>query len=243
MKLYIDYKAIVHGCKVEFNGDWDYEVFDGKDWHTVNLKQKNKEAYMLTYKNKMQPIEVKSSGRLILQVGIEEPDEARKRKGKWTQSRKGTQMTSSNCGESNHKVRSCYKLINLNTKKNYKKSVLKIMHVQRKVKCQYLTMNVGPDVEAATQEFEPYGPNVENEEDRPLRSITRVVPTGARKIQFYGDHTDASVPTNLPYSLIKTTWKDKEAIFAGHVQMQTKNKRIKKLGVNGRGQPALDLIF
>ncbi|KAH0656263.1 hypothetical protein KY285_031145 [Solanum tuberosum] len=35
MKLYIDYKAITHGCKLEFNGDWDYEVSDGEDWHTV----------------------------------------------------------------------------------------------------------------------------------------------------------------------------------------------------------------
>ncbi|KAH0645324.1 hypothetical protein KY284_033208 [Solanum tuberosum] len=59
----------------------------------------------------------------------------------------------------------------------------------------------GPDVEAgteaATQEF-----------DHTLRAEklkTRVVPTGARKIQFYGDHTSASVPTNLPYSPVKTT--------------------------------------
>ena len=39
-----------------------------------------------------------------------EPDEARKRKGEWSQSRKGTQMTCNNCGESNHNVKSCYKV-------------------------------------------------------------------------------------------------------------------------------------
>ena len=40
MKLYIDYMALAHTCKVEFNGDWGYEVSDGEDRHTVNLKEK-----------------------------------------------------------------------------------------------------------------------------------------------------------------------------------------------------------
>ncbi|KAK4345250.1 hypothetical protein RND71_035426 [Anisodus tanguticus] len=34
-----------------------------------------------------------------------ELDEARKRKGEWSQFRKGTQMTCSNCGEPNHNAR------------------------------------------------------------------------------------------------------------------------------------------
>ena len=41
MKLNIDYKVIAHSCKVGFNGDWGYEVSDGEDRHTVNLKRKN----------------------------------------------------------------------------------------------------------------------------------------------------------------------------------------------------------
>uniref|UniRef100_A0A3Q7J9Q9 Transposase MuDR plant domain-containing protein n=1 Tax=Solanum lycopersicum TaxID=4081 RepID=A0A3Q7J9Q9_SOLLC len=190
---------------------------------------KFKEAYMLTYKNKMQPVRgqkfwkvdpssamlptnvVKQLGRPKMKRN-REPDEARKRKGEWSQSRKGTQMTCNNCGESNHNVRSCYK-------------------------------------------FEPYGPNVEDEEDPPLRPMViceselraeklkkRVVPIGARKIQFYGDHTGASVPTNLPYSPIKTTWKGKEAVPAGHVQMQAKKKRIKMMGVKGRNPVVDDLL-
>ena len=134
MKLYIDYRAIAHSCKVEFNRDWVYEVSDGEDRHTVNLKQKtctcriwdlsgipypyaikalthkkvdpiieihwwySKEAYMITYKNKMQPVRgqkfwkvdpssamlphnvVKQLGRPIMKRN-REPDEARKRKG------------------------------------------------------------------------------------------------------------------------------------------------------------------
>ncbi|WMV30596.1 hypothetical protein MTR67_023981 [Solanum verrucosum] len=127
-----------------------------------------------------------------------ESDEARKRKGEWSQSRKGTQMTCSNYGEPNHNVRSCYK--------KGKRPMSDNEH----------------ETEAATQEFEPYGLDVEDEEDPALRPMviceselkaeklkTRVVPTGARKTQFYGDHTGASVPTNLPYSPVKSTWKGK----------------------------------
>ncbi|KAL3379972.1 hypothetical protein AABB24_000553 [Solanum stoloniferum] len=71
---------------------------------------------------------------------------------------------------------------------------------------------------AETREFEPYGPDVENEEDPPLRPMMiceselraeklkiETIPTGTRKIQFAGDYTGASVPTNLPYSPIKNT--------------------------------------
>jgi len=55
------------------------------------------------------PDVVKQLGRPKMKRN-KEPDEARKRKGEWSQSRKGTQMTCSNCGESNHNVRSCYKV-------------------------------------------------------------------------------------------------------------------------------------
>ncbi|PHU24996.1 hypothetical protein BC332_03328 [Capsicum chinense] len=78
-------------------------------------------------------------------------------------------------------------------------------------------------IQAATQDFEPYGPDVGNEENSPLRLMvypeseswvekfmTRGVPTGTRKIIFTGDHTGVSVPINLPYSPVKTTWKGKK---------------------------------
>ncbi|PHT76247.1 hypothetical protein T459_19769 [Capsicum annuum] len=75
-------------------------------------------------------------------------------------------------------------------------------------------------IKVATQDFEPYGPDVGNKKDPPLRPMvypesessveklmTRGVPTGTRKISFTGDHTGVLVPTNLPYSPINTTWK------------------------------------
>ncbi|KAL3347807.1 hypothetical protein AABB24_021452 [Solanum stoloniferum] len=51
---------------------------------------------------------VKQMGRPIMKRN-REPDEARKRKSEWSQSRKDTQMTCGNCCEPNHYVRSCYK--------------------------------------------------------------------------------------------------------------------------------------
>ncbi|KAK4708248.1 hypothetical protein R3W88_029173 [Solanum pinnatisectum] len=62
---------------------------------------------------------------------------------------------------------------------------------------------------------------------------TRIVPTGSRKIEFAGDHTGASMPTNMSYSPIKTTWKGKEDVSAGHVQMKAKKKRIKMMRLRG----------
>uniref|UniRef100_M1C9H8 Transposon MuDR mudrA n=1 Tax=Solanum tuberosum TaxID=4113 RepID=M1C9H8_SOLTU len=133
-----------------------------------------------------------------------EPDEARKRKVEWSQSRKGTQMTCGNCCEPNHNVRSCYK--------ERKKTNV----------CEY-EIEAGTQEsifrsQAETQEFELYKPDVENEEDLPLRPKmiceselraeklkTETVPTGTRKIQFVGDNTGASMPTNLTYSPIKNT--------------------------------------
>ncbi|KAH0650630.1 hypothetical protein KY285_030722 [Solanum tuberosum] len=38
MKLYNDYRAIAHGCTLNFNGDYGYEVSEGDDRHTVNLE-------------------------------------------------------------------------------------------------------------------------------------------------------------------------------------------------------------
>ena len=109
MKLYIDYRVMTHNCKMEFNGEWVYEVSDGA--HAIKAlthKKVNpiteihwwysKEVYMLTYKNKMQPVRGQkfwkvdpSSAMLPLDVVKQlgrpklkrdrELNEARKRKG------------------------------------------------------------------------------------------------------------------------------------------------------------------
>ncbi|WMV39136.1 hypothetical protein MTR67_032521 [Solanum verrucosum] len=104
--------------------------------------------------------------------------------------------------------------------------------------------DVEAETEAATQEFEPYGPDVENEEDPHLRSMViceselraeklkrRVVPTGARKIQFYGDHIGASVPTNLPYSLIKQHEMAKKLSLMDMCRCRQKTKEPRSWGL------------
>lgn len=53
--------------------------------------------------------------------------------------------------------------------------------------------------------------------------------TGTRKINFMGDHTGA-MPTNLPYSPQKLTWKGKEAMTTTQLQAE-KEKMICKLKV------------
>ncbi|KAF3636046.1 hypothetical protein FXO37_25674 [Capsicum annuum] len=50
--------------------------------------------------------------------------------------------------------------------------------------------------------------------------MTRGISTGTRKISFTGDHTGVSVPTNLPYSSVKTTWRGKKAVPSGQLQME-----------------------
>ncbi|KAF3643882.1 Feruloyl CoA ortho-hydroxylase 2 [Capsicum annuum] len=50
--------------------------------------------------------------------------------------------------------------------------------------------------------------------------MTRGILIGTRKISFTGDHTGVSVPTNLPYSSVKTTWRGKKAVSSGQLQME-----------------------
>ncbi|XP_070030188.1 uncharacterized protein LOC107801802 [Nicotiana tabacum] len=40
LMLYNDYRAIAHYCKVEFNGDFGYEITQGDDRHTLDLEHK-----------------------------------------------------------------------------------------------------------------------------------------------------------------------------------------------------------
>ncbi|XP_060200585.1 uncharacterized protein LOC132628838 [Lycium barbarum] len=157
-------RAIAHYCKVEYNGDYGYEISEGEDRHIVDLSQKrctcrvwklsgipcphaikailydkgehmdemhwfySKEAYSLTYKNKLQPVRGQQFWKITEAQAMEpsdiaktvgrpkerrnrEPDEARKRKGEWSLSRRGLVMTCSKCGGENHNARGCFKVV------------------------------------------------------------------------------------------------------------------------------------
>ncbi|XP_055812088.1 uncharacterized protein LOC129882009 [Solanum dulcamara] len=176
----------------------------------------SKEAYMLTYKQKIQPVrgqmfwKVNPSNAMlppdvVKQVGRpkvkrnREPDEASKRKGEWSQSRKGTQMTCSNCGEPNHNKKGCYKEKSAENNAYSKKELTSTSSQSRKMGSEYETQTGTQEStfqpQAATQEFEPYDPDVGNEEDPPLKIMvicesdlrteklkTRIVSTGTKNI-------------------------------------------------------------
>ncbi|XP_019260651.1 PREDICTED: uncharacterized protein LOC109238624 [Nicotiana attenuata] len=113
MKLYHDYRAISHACTLNFNGDNDYEITEGKDKHTVNLEKKrctcrlrdlsgipcphaikalmhekielmtqkhwwySKEAYLLTYKYKIQPVREVQFWKVLRSQDMEPPELSR----------------------------------------------------------------------------------------------------------------------------------------------------------------------
>nr|XP_018623654.1 uncharacterized protein LOC104088307 [Nicotiana tomentosiformis] len=58
--------------------------------------------------------------------------------------------------------------------------------------------------------------------------------TVTRKINFMGDHTGA-VPTNLPYSPKKLTWKGKEAMTSTQLQAEIEEMIGKLKARRGRG--------
>ncbi|XP_018632385.1 uncharacterized protein [Nicotiana tomentosiformis] len=84
----------------------------------------SKEVYLLTYKHKPQPVRGEIFWKIDPSQAMEPPelvklagrpkvkrdrqkDEAIKRKGLWSQSRKGRGMTCSKCGETTHNARTC----------------------------------------------------------------------------------------------------------------------------------------
>ncbi|XP_049397147.1 uncharacterized protein LOC125861247 [Solanum stenotomum] len=163
MQLFNEYMKIAQKCKVNFNGDYGYEITEGCDRHTVNMILKrctcrqwdlngipcphaisamlynkldplsemswwySKEAFLLTYRHKLQPVRSEKFWKvnphqameppdLVKMVGrpktkrVRKKDEAIKRQGEWASSRKGRVMTCNNCGEPNHNSKGCKKV-------------------------------------------------------------------------------------------------------------------------------------
>ncbi|KAH0653195.1 hypothetical protein KY290_031494 [Solanum tuberosum] len=103
--------------------------------------------------------------------------------------------------------------------------------------------------------YEPefaYGPDIGDDEDPILRQKTiseadtllamrksRMTPsTGSRRIQFTGDATEVSTPTNLPYSPTKITWRGKEAVTCNQLLNDARKKRMKMMARKGQGELA-----
>ncbi|XP_006349535.1 uncharacterized protein [Solanum tuberosum] len=191
------------------------------------------------------------------------PDEAGKRKGEWSQSKKGSTMHCKKCGEPNHNARGCY---NDNTQgassssRNCKKkcndttSTPRIHHsggTNDEAEIEFQTeVETQQSVYSTTQ---PYGPEVDTEEDLSLRpmvvyEVTRLEerkkkpkPTiGSRRIRFTGDASGVSLPINLSYSPTKTIWKGRAATTLHQLQNEGKKKRLKMMVRKGQGIPDND---
>ncbi|KAH0761945.1 hypothetical protein KY290_018018 [Solanum tuberosum] len=188
------------------------------------------------------------------------PDEAGKREGEWSQSRKGSTMHCKKCSEPNHNSRGCY---NDNTQgassssKNCKKkcndttSTPMVHHSgdtndEAEIKFQ-TEVGTQQSVYSTTQ---PYGSEVGIEEDPSLRpmvvsEVTRLEERknkpkpaiGSRRIGFTGDASGVSLPINLPYSPTKTIWKGKAATTLHQLQNEGKKKRLKMMARKGQGIP------
>jgi len=78
-------------------------------------------------------------------------------------------------------------------------------------------------------------PKVVSESNFRLHERLKKINTGTRKITFQGDHDGISIPTNLPYSPKKVTWKGKEAMTSNQLQA-TRERKIGKLKpIGGKG--------
>nr|XP_033513374.1 uncharacterized protein LOC117278062 [Nicotiana tomentosiformis] len=187
---------------------------------------------------------------------IKEPDEARKRVGEWSYSRKGVVMTYSNCGGKNHNARGCFKeKPTAETSKSRKKKHQKGGSsqtsapefslasaasedegmdfdsepvTQQTQESSYATTSLsrGYGVVIGTNEDPPLRPMViaESEIRLAVRKLNARPPTGTRRFQFCEDADGVAVPSNLPYSPTKATWKGKLVVTLNEARKKKKLK-------------------
>ncbi|XP_070028698.1 uncharacterized protein [Nicotiana sylvestris] len=133
MELYNDYRDMASKCKENFNEERGFEISEGENRVFLYKKQDptlgihwwySKQAWQLVYQHKLQPVRGERFWKVERHQAMDPPplakmvgkpkmkrsrekDEARKRQGQWSTSRKGLQMTCSFCGKPNHNKRSC----------------------------------------------------------------------------------------------------------------------------------------
>ncbi|XP_060197528.1 uncharacterized protein LOC132626621 [Lycium barbarum] len=103
--------------------------------------------------------------------------------------------------------------------------------------CTNKSQQSGFETQIGTQQSIAYGPDIGDDEDLTLRPKviskadtllsmrkTRMrPPTSGRRIQFIGDASGVSAPTNLPYSPTKMTWRENETVTSIQLQDEVKN--------------------
>ncbi|XP_049414752.1 uncharacterized protein LOC125877524 [Solanum stenotomum] len=221
----------------------------------------SKEAYMLVYMHKLQPVRGEKFWKVKPEHAMEPPeihkmvgrpklkrkrekDEARKREGAWSSSRKGLLMTCGYCCNRGHNIKTC-PLVNEKIKNMGEGSSQKVQDVtlttvhesqtseQEQQFAQHST--IGDDEWEGEEEDEDEDgqpilrPKVVSEERTRLqqKKLQRR-PIGTRKISFKGDEFGVVEPTNLPYSPKKVTWKGKAAMTSNQLVAE-KEKKVGKL--------------
>ncbi|PHT49807.1 hypothetical protein CQW23_09554 [Capsicum baccatum] len=99
MELYNDFKIIARGCHVQANGDLGYEVVKGIDGML------GEKFWKVHPSHAMEPPGIhKMVGRSKV-FRVRKKNEARKREGLWSKSRKGLKMTCGHCSATSHNLR------------------------------------------------------------------------------------------------------------------------------------------
>ncbi|KAF3650313.1 hypothetical protein FXO37_18533 [Capsicum annuum] len=173
----------------------------------------SKESYMLVYMYKIQPVRGSKFWKVDSAHAMEPPKihkmagrpklkrkrektESGKGEGVWSASRKGLKMTCGHCGATGHNQRKC-------------PLVIADTDGDESEEDEQLTIQPKRISEAKTR--------------LEVKKVTHR-PTGTRKIDFKGDENGVSIPTNLPYSPKKLTYKGNKTMNSNKLNVEKAKK-------------------
>ncbi|KAH0665257.1 hypothetical protein KY285_026463 [Solanum tuberosum] len=201
MDMYHDFRMIAQGCQVVYNGDLGYELQKGRQvLPPPQPSEENELVFMPT------PGFVASSSKETSQQSSQAFNEA---PGPSKPKRKNV---------SKDKVDAIPK-----RSKNSGKEIV--------VAPSIATVDEGELEDGIESEDEDtvFAPRMISEEKTRLQmKKLQQQPIGSRRIGFRGDENGASIPTNLPYSPKKLTWKGKACVTLNQLT-KDKEKKIGKL--------------
>ncbi|KAH0715585.1 hypothetical protein KY284_008490 [Solanum tuberosum] len=216
MKLYNVFRAIAHGCKVEFNGDFGYEVTEGDDRHTINLKDKRCTCRAWDLSGIPCPHAIKAM--------LYDKDNTQ-----------GASSSSKNCKKKCNDTTST-PMVHHSSDTNDEAEIEFQTEVGTQQSVYSITQPYGPEV--GTEEDPSLRLMVVSEVTRLEERKNKPKPAiGSRRIGFTGDASGVSLSINLPYSPTKIIWKGKAATTLHQLQNEGKKKRLKMMARKGQGIP------
>ncbi|PHT75522.1 hypothetical protein T459_19044 [Capsicum annuum] len=125
-----------------------------------------------------------------------EKTESRKGEGVWSASRKGLKMTCGHCGATGHNQR----------------------------KCPLVIADIDGDESEEDEQLTIQPKRISEAKTRLEAKKVTHRPTGTRKIDFKGDENGVSIPTNLPYSPKKLTYKGNKTMNSNKLNVEKAKK-------------------